>query len=484
MAQRKPRAQPTVADSSWSITPFSTPLPEYFEFVENLRSRIIKGIAEIKSQGIESTPQAYAIALKEQGIITAEDMQKLRHFEYRQTRVNANGIDNFSGKADTLESILIAKTFELANHTQHGIALALNLGQDPTLQFKYELVGGSVSPSGLERVLRNPVVSPKRIAKQLWEVPIYEKDVNATLQDLSERGENIIIFDEEVNSSRQIITPKSPAQEGETILELTRHNFIAANLPQLYSLFESKVEELSKQGRGAHKISSDVQIHARLKAGAGISHSYAQKYASLLTGDRRDSIYDLFAMRLVADETLVPHILSSYLYGINQNPEYWRGRIIAHDYGSSINEAKSMLTRGLRADEHIEFMNAISENMSVEGSANRAHERPRHLEILVSADGIMGRQKEPYKTTIALQVITPPIFQSYETRRGIAHEEYKAGQISNFVREASPETLAVYSIICGITGWDSWQGILDTEQVPIAKTIYEASSKRLEINRR
>lgn len=492
-----------------NIPTISTTLPEYREFIDELRKKITDLVGESSKQTTYTLNQLID-DLKI--ILTPEVMEQFRIYEHDQSHVKIRSVNGqpmlyqaglHAQKrhvTDTLENILFNESVQHFPHVIRGLGEFTGVAELPELSWEYSLVATSVSIAGIEELLsRNRVVTTGKISPQLYEYTTALKFVGGE-RDVVERFAQTVIRDREVMQNKGRYTRRSLTQGDQVVLDSTRHNWTATNfLDFIYKC----CSDLRKTD-----FETGLELHERLKTAGdtvvrgnptrpGQSQSYSmsitRKMARYVAGG--DPVYDLFAGRDIADFRLLEPIMGRYLYKLNPSPRAWTGRIHAHDFANSGGAHHYMVGQSpkplpekpeLRAEEikYRKFIREVAKGI-VNETTERARKQsmPPHMEFLIPVKCVAEDGTE-FEIVKARQFWTPSGFRASQTREGISHIDYKAALIkymlikdTDDVQKKAMPTLALYAFFSGLV--PGWPGLLEPDLVPLAQQVYNAGVAQL-----
>ena len=478
------------------IPTFSAIDPDYLAKVESLRKRITDYYEKIKGG-----PEKYEVPelvklLKE--VISVQDMEELRGFEYRQSQVRISTINGHpmsyqSGShvqrrnlTDTLENVLFTEFAQYLPYVERGIQDFLCI-EPCQVNWKYTHVASSVSIDGIRQLVgKNETVRAGRISSQFHEYPT-NMGVVGPSQDVVKRLLEIVIRDREIMRNKRMYTERTEEQSCHVVLDSTRHCWTATNLWEIYQQMEP---ELKTRGLVQRTIKFDthLEVHSRLKTAGELlirgkpirpeqaqplSHSYARKYAAYLAGGR-DDVYDLLAGRTIGDFRLFEPVMGRYMYAVNSNPDTWRGRINGHDFKDAKHESSVrdlIIGESKPREPYGRFLRRIADDVVFEKTKSvRAQKEyiPPHIEVLVPVNG-MTEDGTAFEMVVARQWWSPEGFTVSQKRDGISHNFYKAQQMRELLNKETNATMAIYAFVCGLVF--GYPGLLEADQMPLVEQL-------------
>ncbi|HLD18812.1 MAG TPA: hypothetical protein VJB90_02280 [Candidatus Nanoarchaeia archaeon] len=476
------------------IPTVSVLLPELKDHIYDLRKRIEKAYHDLfEEEGADPDLSRLIQALT--GVISKEDMTTWQQLEHQQSHVRLKTINGHpmlyqpgprrQRAPDTLENILLNETAQYFRCVEDGLQNFFCMEETPELNWRYVHVSSSVSIEGIRRLMaRNKVANYEEISGQLHEAVTGIKmagNTNEVIEDMP----NIVIRDRDVMRYRWKFSVKTMTQMGETTNDATRHGFET----DLSDYRDKHADSLKKKGvRGFNPV---LELHARLKTAGDVvfkgtalhpgqswSHSYGQKVAELMAG-KRESVYDLYAGRTVADFRLFQPVMGCYMHDINPDADAWRGRVIAHDFQDRDKAREYIIGHSRPKSDEWKFLNIVAQNIVFEKSRSQKAEReyiPPHIEVLVPLYCTTEDGTE-IEMVVARQWWSPSGFDASQKRTGVSHTDYKAIRYREMLREMDKKTLAVYALVCGLV--EGYPGLLEPNLVPLAEQIYIQGQNRL-----
>ncbi len=496
-------------------------LPEYSEFMENLRRSTLSFLG-----GLRGGPKQYTVVELTQllsDIITADVLHQIRAFEFEQSQtriIEINGrkmrFQSTPGatrrRTDTMENILFNEFVQYLDYVEKGLEQYCG-DSGRNVSWRYRNVGSSVSIDGIASALRNEYAGQRKISYQLHEYNIRGSTPAGTTDNIRRRLEGIVLRDSRVMKQRDQFTVKGPHQlgtvkDGLIVLDSTRHTFYTQDLQ--YTPPPAKRKKFSRRPPTTQPVPIPFELHERVKSTGDVivrgvalnpgqvgGFTDARKIARYLTQHQEGTpgamdfkepwYFDRLGGRTQAPYELQRVIKFPYLHAITKemglNPDFWYGRLRAHDFVSSEEARRQMLGNPALQPELEEFTQRLAGFLIHERSERGTRERlPDHYEehiplFITLADGrttVMNKVRQWY---------SPTSFYANTTRKGISHPDYRGHQISDIVKEQPPQTVAVIGIIAGVAPGYEGCGLVEPAQIPLLRASYEAAVRRSERSR-
>ncbi|MEK6967932.1 MAG: hypothetical protein AABX51_04855 [Nanoarchaeota archaeon] len=482
------------------IPTFSTALPEYGKIVGDIRKKLDDYFTRSKDKLPRMNLTQIIETLKD--LISPADFIAMREYEIQQSQVRIATINDHEmlyqpsthsrirTRTDALENVLFNEFAQHLPYAEAGIQIALGLAQSPSINWRYSNVASTISVDGLTGILaKNENIGRKKICQQLYEYEVASRIVGDS-QTVISKLPNTVLRDRDILRQRQRYTLRGSSQGGNVVLDSTRHCWTAENLDEIIN--EAPVRGYAKKGwrHNFDKFDPVFEVHDRLKTagdlvlrghaiwpGQVLGHGYAIKFARYLAGEKKD-INDLLAGRDIGDFRFMEPVMGKYMFDLNSNPEFWKGRVIAHDFKDERIPRQHMIGKNDQNTEYVKFLRAVAHDMIMENSpTGESMNKPPHMEFLIPVVCVT-ESGEQFEMVKARQWWNPSYFHSSQTREGVTHTDYKGSQIDYILKKESKKTMAVYAFICGLV--EGYPGLVEPQQIPLVSEIFRISQERLD----